>query len=84
MRYTFAVSNFKNNAIMEKTMRPLAVSDENRKIFLQREGRVVLMKKMNVSTSTVSDAINFRRNNKKSFMIRNYAVNKLNALYVEQ
>lgn len=84
MRYTFAVSNFKNNTIMEKTMRPLAVSDENRKIFLQREGRVVLMKKMNVSTSTVSDAINFRRNNKKSFMIRNYAVNKLNALYVEQ
>lgn len=56
----------------------------SRKIFLQREGRVVLMKKMNVSTSTVSDAINFRRNNRKSFMIRNYAVNKLNALYVEQ
>jgi hypothetical protein len=56
----------------------------SRKIFLQREGRVVLMKKMNVSTSTVSDAINFRRNNRKSFIIRNYAVNKLNALYVEQ
>lgn len=52
------------------------------KIVLRREDRLKLIEKFGISESSVSQIINFRRNNLQASKIRVYAVNYLNGIYL--
>ena len=53
-----------------------------RRIILTSSERVVVGRHFDVSPSTISDALNFRRNNKKAYSIRNFAMNKMKGYYI--
>lgn len=50
------------------------------RIYLDKTMRVELQSRFNVSTSTVSEVLNFKRTNQRSCEMRCYAVNNLNGL----
>lgn len=52
----------------------------NYQIYLGRDGRTALHDQFNISTSTISEILRFKRSNKRAAMVRSYAVNKLKGL----
>lgn len=49
-------------------------------IYLSRDGRTALHNQFDISTSTISEILRFKRSNKRAAMVRSYAVNKLKGL----
>lgn len=54
-----------------------------KKIVCRKSTRKSLLEYFKVSPSTISNALNFKSFGQKHSEIRVYAVNKLNALYIE-
>lgn len=53
------------------------------RIYLSKSSREELKHRFGVSSSTVSEVLNFKRTNKRSCEMRSYAVNKLRGLLIE-
>lgn len=51
-------------------------------IWLGRDGRTALHDQFDISTSTISEILRFKRSNKRAAMVRSYAVNKLKGLLI--
>lgn len=54
-----------------------------RRIYLSKQGRDKVKEKFALSSSTVSEILNFKRSNKRAAEVRAYSVNQLRALLIE-
>lgn len=54
-----------------------------KRIYLSKQGRDKVKEKFSLSSSTISEILNFKRSNKRAAEVRAYSVNQLKGLLIQ-